>query len=72
MHFIYISILQQPLIPGFREMKEDDVDAVHKLLNNYLNKFDVAPIFSIEDVKHWLVPKEEVVFSYVVEVTDKY
>jgi len=53
-------------------MREDDVDAVHKLLNTYLNKFDVAPIFSIEDIKHWLVPKEDVVFSYVVEVINKY
>jgi len=49
-------------------MKKEDIDAVQKLLNNYLNKFEVAPVFSREDVEHWLIPRDEVIFSYVVEV----
>jgi len=63
----YFRLPEKPLIPGFREMKKEDIDAVQKLLNNYLNKFEVAPVFSREDVEHWLIPRDEVIFSYVVE-----
>jgi len=59
---------KKPLITGFREMKEEDIDSVQKLLNNYLSKYDVAPVFSREDVKHWFIPIDNVIYSYVVEV----
>jgi len=63
----YYRLPEKPLIPGFREMKKEDIDAVQKLLNTYLDKFDVAPVFSREDIEHWLIPLDEVVYSYVVE-----
>eukprot|EP00249_Psilotum_nudum_P019184 c27131_g1_i1 orf=488-1795(-) len=53
--------------PGFREMERHDVPAVRRLLRNYLNQFIVAPHFSEDDIEHWLLPKENVVNSYVVE-----
>ncbi|MCQ2820467.1 MAG: GNAT family N-acetyltransferase [archaeon] len=57
-------------IPGLRPMEEKDVDAVQKLLEDYLNQFKVHGYYSKEEVKHWLVPKKEVVYSYVVENND--
>jgi glycylpeptide N-tetradecanoyltransferase len=53
---------------GLREMREEDCSQVRVLLNNYLNRFDFAPVFETdEDVKHWILPHEKVVWSYVVE-----
>ncbi|KAI8364705.1 acyl-CoA N-acyltransferase [Radiomyces spectabilis] len=54
--------------PGLRVMKEADVPQVRALLNSYMSRFDVAPVFETDDdVKHWILPHEEVVWSYVVE-----
>lgn len=63
----YYRLPEKPLIPGFREMKAEDVDSVQKLLNTYLEKYQVAPVFSREDVEHWFLPVDNVVYSYVVE-----
>lgn len=53
---------------GLREMKEEDVPQVRELLNKYLARFDIAPVFETdEDVKHWILPHPNVVWSYVVE-----
>merc|ERR1712137_9877 len=53
--------------PGMRPMTEEDSPAVYKLLIAYMNKFKIAPIFTEEEVKHYLVPREGVINSYVVE-----
>ncbi|KAG0780615.1 hypothetical protein G6F62_010557 [Rhizopus arrhizus] len=54
--------------PGLREMRLEDVPEVRELLNKYLSRFDLAPVFETdEDVKHWILPHEKVVWSYVVE-----
>lgn len=53
--------------PGFRKMESHDVPAVTRLLRNYLKQFAVAPDFDENDVEHWLLPKENVVDSFLVE-----
>lgn len=40
---------------------------VAKLLQEYLKKFDVVLEFDEKEVEHWLVPREDVVESFVVE-----
>ncbi|KAL0429914.1 UNVERIFIED_CONTAM: Glycylpeptide N-tetradecanoyltransferase 1 [Sesamum radiatum] len=57
----------QTATPGFRKMEPHDVPAVTRLLRNYLKQFVVAPDFDEDDVEHWLLPKEDVVDSYLVE-----
>jgi len=52
---------------GIRPMEAKDVAGVHKLLTQYLAKFDVAPIFSPEEVEHFFLPRRGVMNSYVVE-----
>lgn len=49
-------------------MESEDVEIVHKLLSDYLLKFKIAPVFSADEVAHFLVPREGVINSYVVEV----
>ncbi|CAO3681504.1 unnamed protein product [Umbelopsis ramanniana] len=62
------KVAEQPSTPGLREMKPEDATQVRELLNKYLSKFDVAPVFETDDdVRHWLAPTPEVVWSYVVE-----
>lgn len=56
-----------PITPGFRKMELHDVPAVTRLLRDYLKKFLVAPDFDENDVEHWLLPKENVVDSFLVE-----
>jgi len=54
-------------IDNVREMNKDDVEQVHYLLNNYLTKFKIHAIFSKEEVQHWFLPRDKVIYSYVVE-----
>lgn len=53
---------------GLREMRVEDCSQVRELLNKYLARFDLAPVFETDqDVKHWILPHEKVVWSYVIE-----
>ncbi|OBT76024.1 hypothetical protein VF21_03488 [Pseudogymnoascus sp. 05NY08] len=59
---------------GLRPMEARDIDAVLDLLKRYLARFDMAPVFTREEVEHWLLQKkpdtptkDQVVWSYVVE-----
>jgi glycylpeptide N-tetradecanoyltransferase len=60
---------------GLRVMELKDIDGVLSLLKRYLAKFDMAPIFTRDEVEHWLLhkkdaPGEQVTWSYVVEVNE--
>jgi glycylpeptide N-tetradecanoyltransferase len=59
-------------IEGIRLMEERDVEAVTVLLGTYLGKFDLAPVYSEEHVRHWLLhngdEETRVIWTYVVEV----
>lgn len=57
-------------------MQADDLDAVHELLGRYLQRFDISPTFSIDELRHLLFfgagqakdsSSKRVVWSYVVE-----
>ncbi|PON96188.1 LOW QUALITY PROTEIN: Myristoyl-CoA:protein N-myristoyltransferase [Trema orientale] len=52
---------------GSREMKPHDVPEVTRPLKEYLSQFTIAPILDEKDVEHLLLPKEDVMDSYVVE-----
>jgi glycylpeptide N-tetradecanoyltransferase len=49
-------------------MEDKDVSQVTKLLNEYLKKFQVAPVFSADEVRTRFLPKEDALYSFVVEV----
>lgn len=40
---------------------------VTALMRGYLSKFQLAPIFTEEEVEHYLMPVEDVIDSHVVE-----
>ena len=33
----------------------------------YLKNFDLSPVYNLEEFKHWFLPRDNVVDSYVVE-----
>ncbi|KAE9366680.1 N-myristoyl transferase [Stipitochalara longipes BDJ] len=57
---------------GLREMEAKDIDAVLSLLKRFLERSEMAPMFTRDEVDHWLLhkkdaPGEQVIWSYVVE-----
>ena len=48
-------------------MRDEDVPGVTVILNKYLRKFAVAPVFTEAEVRHHLSPRDGVVYSFVVE-----
>jgi glycylpeptide N-tetradecanoyltransferase len=76
----HYQVSELPKIPGLREMRREDVSQVRELLSSYLERFDVAQMFSKdEEVEHWFLSGqgreengkrvEQVVWAYVVEVS---
>ncbi|KDD73099.1 myristoyl-CoA:protein N-myristoyltransferase, partial [Helicosporidium sp. ATCC 50920] len=45
--------------------------AVGRLLRQYLGRFRLAPEFSDEEVRHWLLPRKNVVHAFVVDAAHK-
>ena len=52
---------------GFRPMEEKDVDQVYVLLENFEKQFKVHGYYDKDQVKHWFIPRKNVVYSYVRE-----
>jgi len=53
-------------------MQKKDVPAVHALLDKYLSRFAMLPIYTEEEISHWMLhdeksAAEQVIWSYVVE-----
>lgn len=69
------KIAEATATPGFREMTDADVPAVGKLMRRYLRRFDMAPRFSDDEIRHVLLSgngsggQQRVVWTYVVEVS---
>ena len=61
----------QPTTPGMRPMEPKDVDQVTALLNEYLAQFTLKTLFTNDDMAHWLLPRKDVIDSFVVEVDGK-
>lgn len=58
----------KPLLPGLRKLEENDLEQVHSLLSESLKRFDLVPLFDLNEMAHWFLPIPNVIDSYVVEV----
>lgn len=56
-----------PQTRGLRPLKEVDCEICCKLLNEHLMRFTLAPQLSIDEFRHWMLPRAGVIHSYVVE-----
>lgn len=50
-------------------MTKKDVPVVHRLLREYLRQFNLVPAMNQEEVEHWLLPRENIIDTYLVEVS---
>ncbi|BFZ01130.1 hypothetical protein BsWGS_04169 [Bradybaena similaris] len=62
---------EQPRTPGFRELTPSDVPEAHKLLFEFMQKYQLAPLFTEEDFRHWFMPRSGIINSFVVETGGK-
>mmetsp|Transcript_52537 Transcript_52537/g.87148 ORF Transcript_52537/g.87148 Transcript_52537/m.87148 type:complete len:481 (-) Transcript_52537:742-2184(-) len=56
-----------PQTRGLRPLKDSDCEVCCKLLNEHLKRYALAPRLSIDEFRHWLMPRTGVVHCYVVE-----
>ncbi|KAK6473037.1 glycylpeptide N-tetradecanoyltransferase 1 [Huso huso] len=61
---------EAPKNSGLRPMQRKDVPAVHRLLQGSLQQFHLTPAMSPDEVEHWLLPRENIIDTYVVENPD--
>lgn len=50
-------------------MERRDLRQVTELLQNYLTRFQLAPSMDEEEVAHWFLPQDNIIDTYVVEVS---
>jgi glycylpeptide N-tetradecanoyltransferase len=61
------KVPDSPQLPGMREMTESDIPRVFSLVSTYLKKFTLHPEFEQDELKHWMLPRPGVVYSFVRE-----
>jgi glycylpeptide N-tetradecanoyltransferase len=61
------KVPETPQLPGIREMQPKDVKRVFELVSGHLTQFALHPEFKEDELAHWMLPREGVIFSYVRE-----
>ena len=61
-------LAQLPKTPGLRPLTLEDVPAALNLLHTYFLESGLSPALSPQEAVHWLLPRKDVMDSYVVEV----
>ncbi|SBT72431.1 glycylpeptide N-tetradecanoyltransferase, putative [Plasmodium malariae] len=54
-------------LKNMRLMKKKDVEGLQKLLSSYLEQFNIYAVFTKEEVAHWFLPIDKVIYTYVNE-----
>ena len=44
----------------------EDTESACDLLNDYLSKFSLHPVFSLAEFQYWMMPREGVINTYVI------
>ena len=57
----------EPQISGFRKMTEKDLDQIFDLIEKNRSKYKISEIFSKEEISHLLLPRNNIVYTYVLE-----
>ena len=60
----------EPKISGFRKMEEKDIDQIYNLILERNKKYKIYEILNKNEVKHWLLPRNNIVYTYVLEDED--
>lgn len=54
-------------VSAIKIMEEKHLDQTYELFNKYQSRFELIPNFTKDEFKHWVLTKEGVVYSYVIE-----
>ena len=57
----------EPKISGFRKMEEKDIEQIYNLISEKNQKYKVHEVLSKKDVEHWFLPRNNIVYTYVLE-----
>lgn len=63
----FYKLPENTKVPGYRKLIASDVPQAQKLLNKYLEKFDLSPVFTEDEFRHWFLPHDGIINSFVVE-----
>lgn len=53
----------------FRKVTPRDVSKVKQILKEYFVKFKISPAVNDQWIRHWLLPREDVIYSYINDET---
>ncbi|KAG7246648.1 hypothetical protein CRUP_001229, partial [Coryphaenoides rupestris] len=56
--------------PGLRPLTREDIPGALNLLQTHFLESGLSPALSPQEAEHWLLPRENVMHSYVVEASD--
>lgn len=56
---------------NIRPLSEKDIPCVMKLFEQYMSRFQLSHFMNIEEFRHWFLPREKVIYSYVVFKEDE-
>ncbi|KAI6240079.1 Glycylpeptide N-tetradecanoyltransferase [Aphelenchoides fujianensis] len=62
-HYMLPKETAAPLI----KLEERHLESAFKLLTDYLKKFKLFPVFELNEFSHFFLPRDKVVYSYVIE-----
>lgn len=55
---------------NFRPMAAADIPQVSQILANSQSRFALHTLYSEEECRHWLLPRDNIIYSYVLEADD--
>ncbi|CEF67414.1 Glycylpeptide N-tetradecanoyltransferase 2 [Strongyloides ratti] len=61
---------EKPKTQNIKPLEERHVPSAYKLLSKYLENFDLAPVMTEDEFKHFFTPVKDVIYCYVVEDKD--
>ena len=57
----------EPKISGFRKMEAKDLEQIYNLILLRNKKYKIYEILDIKEVEHWLLPRNNIVYTFVLE-----
>lgn len=56
----------------FRKMTSKDIPKVTQILREYFKNFKISPVVNDSWVRHWLMPRDGVIYSYLNDETNEF
>ena len=57
----------EPTITGFRKMEGKDLEQIYNLILQRNKKYKIYEMLNIKEIAHWLLPRNNIVYTYVLE-----